>query len=155
MNKELNKEIANLETAVQELLNKRNNASKSKVFKSFTRLRVVHGYGTIGELPYGIGLLNETTHHLIFIVRSNTHILYKKEEMVGETGYRHVCYLSNSKYSNSQRFHGVNSSYRITIGYIYYHMIQDLLFQFFKIDEASIEQKILRKEKLNKLNKIN
>jgi hypothetical protein len=155
MNIELNTEIANLETAVQELLNKRNKASKLKVFESFIRLRVLHGYRTFGELPYGVGLLNETTHHLIFIVRSNTHILYKKEEIFGETGYRHVCYLVNDKYGKYKRCYGVNSAYRIPIGYIYYHQIQDLLYQFFKFDEDSIEIKIIRKEKLNKLNKIN
>ena len=155
MKKELSKEIANLEIAIQELLNKRNKESKLKVFESFTRLRVLHGYGTFGELPYGVGLLNETTNHLIFIVRSNTHILYKKDEIFGETAYRHVCYLANDKYGKYKRFYGVNSSYRIPIGYIYDHLIQDPLYQFFKFDEALIEQKILRKEKLNKLNKIN
>ena len=155
MKKELRKEIANLKTALQELLNKKNNASKLKVFESFIRLRVMHGYGTVGELPYGVGLLNETTHHLIFIVRGNTHILYKKEEWFGKTEYRHVCYLANDKYGKYQRYYGVNSSYRIPIGYIYYHQIQDLLYQFFKFDENFIERKILRKEKLNKLNRIN
>jgi len=150
MNKELKKEIAYLKTTVQELLNKKKKASKLKVFECFIRLRVMHGYGTFGELPCGVGLLNETTHHLIFIVRSNTHILYKKEEIFGETGYRHVCYLVNDKYGKYRLYYGVNSSYRISIGFYY-----DLLYQFFKFNEASIERKILRKEKLNKLNRIN